>query len=303
MLGYFCIRIITFYSTAYFIAPKFFHIKKWPIGLLRILLFFAFITAFRFILEFHLFIPYLDFHNYKGETPEIFEYIKNCLRNILHTYFYHGFVFYILSEWYINNKKQKELEKEKIASELAFLKSQINPHFLFNTLNDIYSLTYHKSPTAPNAILKLSELLRYMLKESDGKFADLQREIDYLKNVIELNQIGQKGAAYVDFDIKGEIHKQQIAPLILISFVENAFKHGVINNPEDPVKIKIEINYEQLIFMVENLKNEDHKDPTSGIGLNNVRRRLDLIYPEKHTLAIKEDNHYFMVSLKIELND
>ncbi len=300
MLGYFCIRIITFYSTAYFIAPKFFHLKKWPIGLLRILLFFAFITAFRFILEFHLFIPYLDFHNYKGETPEIFEYIKNCLRNILHTYFYHGFVFYILSEWYINNKKRRELENEKTFAELAFLKSQINPHFLFNTLNDIYALTYGKSPQAPDAILKLSDLLRYMLKESDHTFADLQKEVDYIKNVIELHQIGQKGVAYIDFEIDGEIHTQQIAPLILINFVENAFKHGIVDDFSNPILIKLVINPLQLIFTVTNLKNHAIKDKTVGIGLSNVKRRLALIYPDKHTLDVKDKLNIFSVFLKIE---
>ncbi len=302
-LGYFCIRIITFYSTAYFIAPKLFDYKKWPIGLLRIVFFLVFITFFRFVLEFHLFLPYLDFHNYSGETPEIVEYTRNCLQNIYKTHFYHGFVFYILSQWYINSKKQKELENEKLASELAFLKSQINPHFLFNTLNDIYALAYHKSPEASNAVLKLSELLRYMLKDSDGTFADLKKEVDYLKNAIELHQIGQKGKAYINFEIEGEIHNQKVAPLILINFLENAFKHGVVDNPSNPIQIKLEIKGNHLLFIASNLKNHDHKDTTGGIGLTNVRRRLDLIYPEKHKLEIEENDRNFIVSLKIELND
>jgi hypothetical protein len=299
-LGYFISDIISFYFTAAVIAPLFLKHKNWIKGSLAVLLLFALIPAYRYILEYHFFLPYLDFDNYHGNTPTIAWYIKNSISYTFYRHFIYGLVYFIVAEWFNHTRKQKELEKEKIAAELAFLKSQINPHFLFNTLNDIYALTYRQSAKAPYAVLKLSELLRYMLKESDEKFTDLQNEIDYLKNVIELHEIGQKGEAYIDFEIEGNVNRQQIAPLILINFVENAFKHGVIDNPIHSVKIKLIVNGNHLIFTVSNLKNQDQKDVTGGIGLTNVKRRLDLIYPDKHTLHINEKDDTFTVSLKIE---
>lgn len=298
-LGYIFSGIVSFYSTAYLIAPAFLG-KKWLKGTLYLLLLAAFIPSYRYLIEFHIFLPYLGFDNYFGKLPAIDWYIKNSLLYTFYSYFVYAFIYFIVTEWYSNYRKQKELEKEKLAAELAFLKSQINPHFLFNTLNDIYALTYRKSDEAQDAVLKLAELLRYMLKESDGKFADLQKEINYLQNVIDLFQIGQKGKAAIEFTVTGEINNQQIAPLILINFVENAFKHGVIDNAAQPIQIKINVNNQEMTFEISNLKNADHKDQTTGIGLANVKRRLELIYPNKHWLEIKDETAIFRVILKIK---
>ena len=214
------------------------------------------------------------------------------------------YVFFSLAISYVNaffetQQKQEALEKEQAVTELAYLKSQINPHFLFNTLNDIYALTYQQAKEAPEAVLKLSALLRYMLKESNDKFALIGKEIDYLKNVIELFEIGQKGKAFIKLEIKGTVDQQQIAPLILINFVENAFKHGVINDPENPIQIMMSITADHLDFKVSNKKNHDQKDQTGGIGLTNVQRRLALIYPEKYQLQIMDENDTFTVTLKL----
>lgn len=298
-LGYLSSGIISFYTSANLIAPSFLG-KKWLKGILFTFLLFVFIPAYRYLLEFHFFLPYFGFDNYFGKTPDMHWYIKNSILYTFYSYFIYGFIYFIVTEWYSNNRKQKELEKEKITAELAFLKSQINPHFLFNTLNDIYALTYRKSNEAPDAVLKLSDLLRYMLKESDDKFADLQKEINYLKNVIDLFQIGQKGLAHIDFEVEGQVDKQQIAPLILINFVENAFKHGVIDKPNHPVQIKIKISVNEMSFKINNKKNEDYKDKTVGIGLANVKRRLELIYPDQHWLEINDETDTFTVELKIK---
>jgi two-component system LytT family sensor kinase len=299
-LGYVSMNVITFYVAAKIIAPLIFKSRKWIKAILFTLLFFAFLPAYRYLLEYKLFLPHLGFDNYRGNHPEPFWYIKNLILYAIYSYFLYGFIYFIIADWYENSRNQKELEKEKIIAELAFLKSQINPHFLFNTLNDIYSLTYHQSKEAPNAVLKLSELLRYMLKESDEKLAALSKEITYLKNVIELQRIGQKGIAHVDFEIDGRIDAQQIAPLILINFVENAFKHGIFNDPRFPIKIKLSITNEYLYFMVKNRKNDDIKDRGTGIGLKNVSRRLSLIYPEKHTLKITDEITDFTIELHIK---
>jgi len=217
-----------------------------------------------------------------------------------YVYIFFSIAISYVGEYFETQKKQQELEKEQAITELAYLKSQINPHFLFNTLNDIYSLTYQKAEMAPEAVLKLSELLRYMLKESNDRFASVEREINYLKNVVELFEIGQKGSAYIDLEINGDYKNKKIAPLILINFIENAFKHGIVSDPKNPVRIKLYINESDFDFEVFNKKNKDYKDKTGGIGLTNVQRRLALIYPDRHKLEIIDENDTFTVHLNIE---
>jgi two-component system LytT family sensor kinase len=217
-----------------------------------------------------------------------------------YVYIFFSIAISYVGEYFETQKKQQELEKEQAITELAYLKSQINPHFLFNTLNDIYSLTYQKAEMAPEAVLKLSELLRYMLKESNDMFAPVEREITYLKNVVELYEIGQKGIAYINLEINGDYKDREIAPLILINFIENAFKHGIVNDPENPIKIKLSINENNFDFEVFNRKNKDYKDKTGGIGLTNVQRRLALIYADRHELRIIDENDTFTVHLNIK---
>ncbi|MEJ5994585.1 histidine kinase [Pedobacter sp. Du54] len=299
-LGYLSMNIFAFYMTANLIAPLYLKYRKWAKGIGCMFLLFCIQPIYRYLLEYHFFLPYLNFDNYNGNTPTTLWYIKNIVLYTFYSYFIYGFVYFIIMEWYTNNRKRITLENEKTVAELAFLKSQINPHFLFNTLNDIYALTYYQSPQAPSAVLKLSALLRYMLKESDDHFTDLQKEIEYLRNVIELHKIGQKGSAYVNFEIEGIVENQQIAPLILINFVENAFKHGIDDDFSNPILIKLVLNPLHLIFSVSNLKNHSNKDKTVGIGLTNVKRRLALIYPEKHVLDVKDEANSFSIILKIE---
>jgi LytS/YehU family sensor histidine kinase len=191
-------------------------------------------------------------------------------------------------DWFLNEKVRKNLENEKLIAELAFLKSQINPHFLFNSLNNIYSLTYQKSDKASEAVMKLSEIMRYMLQESNEPTVKLSREIRYLENYIELQKLRFKSKAYIDFIITGDIAEQSIAPLILIAFVENAFKHGDVSDASSPIRIRIEIANNILQFELWNKKSGQNKDETSGIGLNNVRRRLELLYTQRYTLSINE---------------
>ena len=300
VLAYFSTSILTFYFTAYLVAPAFFG-TKWVKGIGYTLLFFIVSTAYRYCIEFYVLLPSIGFHNYKGHDPEFFYYVKNNVSYVLYSNFIYGFIFFLATEWYKNNRKQKELEKEKIIAELSFLKSQINPHFLFNTLNDIYTLTYQKSNVAPDALLKLSDLLRYMIKDSGDDQSLLEKEVAYLNNVIELHSIGQKGAVYIDFSVDGTIGNQKIAPLILINFIENAFKHGVADDPAHPIKITLFSDLSAVTFSVVNKKNTSIKDHTGGIGLSNVRRRLELIYPGKHQLEITNQEDIFNIELKIEL--
>jgi LytS/YehU family sensor histidine kinase len=203
------------------------------------------------------------------------------------------------NDWFLNERIQRELENQRLSAELSFLRSQINPHFLFNSLNSIYSLAYQQSETTPEAILKLSEIMRYMLYECNDNKVDLSKELAYLQNYIDLQKIRLGSCAAVNFEVKGNVTNQQIVPLLLISFIENAFKHGVANNPDTPITIHMDVDAEKLNFKVTNKKHSFNKDDTGGIGLNNVQRRLDILYPGKYKLTI--DNGIDTYSCELSL--
>jgi len=204
-------------------------------------------------------------------------------------------------DWFLNERIQRDLENQRLSAELSFLRSQINPHFLFNSLNSIYSLAYQRSETTPEAILKLSEIMRYMLYECNDNKVDLGKELTYLKNYIDLQMIRLGSRAFVDFEINGTISNQQIVPLLLISFIENAFKHGVANNPDTPIRIRMDVNAERLDFRIENKKHNFNKDDAGGIGLHNVKRRLDILYPGKYQMTINNDTDTYTCKLSLYL--
>jgi hypothetical protein len=204
-------------------------------------------------------------------------------------------------DWFLNERIQRDLENQRLTAELAFLKSQINPHFLFNSLNTIYSLAYQRSETTPEAVLKLSEIMRYMLYECNDNKVDLVKEIQYLQNYIDLQKIRFGSKAFIDFKVEGNVENQQIVPLMLIAFIENGFKHGVANNPMTPIRLLIDVDEAHLHFYMQNKKHSNNRDPSGGIGLNNVKRRLDLLYPGKYNLDIKDEPGTYTVELSLVL--
>jgi len=204
-------------------------------------------------------------------------------------------------DWFSNIRIQRSLETEKKDMELQFLKSQLNPHFLFNSLNNIYSLAYQKSDKTADAILKLSEIMRYMIYESNDSWVALSKEIEYVQSYIELQKLRFKDGASVVLTLNGEIDNQQILPLVLISFVENAFKHGVANDPTDPIRINIIANQKILHFSITNKKNNANKDRVGGVGLNNVERRLQLLYPERYKLNIVNSATHYTSELMLDI--
>jgi hypothetical protein len=204
-------------------------------------------------------------------------------------------------DWFLNERKQRDLENQRLSAELAFLKSQINPHFLFNSLNSIYSLAYQRSEMTPDAILKLAEIMRYMLYESNDNKVDLEKELQYLQSYIDLQKIRFGNKAYIDFKVQGKVDKQQIAPLLLVAFVENAFKHGVANNPLAPIRLLIEVDDAHLHFFMQNKKHANNRDTLGGIGLNNVQRRLNLLYPGKYNLVVNDEPDTYTVELSLVL--
>jgi two-component system LytT family sensor kinase len=204
-------------------------------------------------------------------------------------------------DWFLNERIQRDLENQRLSAELSFLKSQINPHFLFNSLNSIYSLAYQKSDTTPEAILKLSEIMRYMLYECNDNKVELTKELQYLQNYIDLQKIRFGNKAFIDFEVTGEVTNQHIVPLLLISFIENAFKHGIANDALAPIKLKINLEDGHLYFFIQNKKHTHNRDSSGGIGLANVRRRLDLLYPGKYNLDIRDEADTYTCQLSLVL--
>ncbi|MDR6785902.1 two-component system LytT family sensor kinase [Pedobacter africanus] len=204
-------------------------------------------------------------------------------------------------DWFGSERIQRDLVSEKRDMELQFLKSQLNPHFLFNSLNNIYSLAYQKSDKTADAILKLSEIMRYMIYESNDSWVSLSKEITYVQSYIELQKLRFKDGAAVEFTVNGEIDDQPVVPLILISFVENAFKHGVANDPKDPIRINIIANQKILHFSISNKKNKHNKDQMGGVGLNNVERRLQLLYPDRYKLNIVNSATHYTSELMLDI--
>ncbi len=228
-------------------------------------------------------------------------------QTLISTFLTNGFFVFLSTvykftvDWFFNEREKSDLEKQSLTAELAFLKSQINPHFLFNSLNNIYSLAYQKSDATPDAILKLSEIMRYMLYESNDNRVSLEKEITYLKSYIELQKLRFRGNVHVTLEVEGQINNQQILPLILISFVENAFKHGLATDEKWPIYINISVFEDKLLFTIKNRKSNLNKDQTGGIGMVNVKRRLDLSYPGNYKLTIenKEEDYYSELYLNL----
>lgn len=199
----------------------------------------------------------------------------------------------------------QELEAKQSKAELEFLKSQINPHFLFNSLNGIYSLTMDNPEKAGEAILTLSDLLRYNLESSKNKFVTLNRELEFLDNYIQLESMRLGDNCTINLTKKGEFQSKAIAPLILIPFVENCFKHGIgADKSNNYIHISISLEDNKLTFNTENRiasSRMNNNKESIKIGIENVKRRLEMIYPNRYKLDLLSDHNLFKVQLQIEL--
>ncbi|MBV1922473.1 MAG: histidine kinase, partial [Flavobacteriaceae bacterium] len=251
-----------------------------------------------------LFINHEDLHPIFREREGMlnrFKYIFPIIFNT--TFIIIGTSIRMYEEWNNNEKKNKEIETVKNLSIIEGLKSQINPHFLFNSLNSIYALTTKKSNNAPEAVITLSELMRYMLYQTNNDYVLLSKELEYISNYIKLQRLRIASNENVTINIHGSISDQKIKPLLLISFIENAFKYGTDYKGNTAVKICINVNENTLIFNCDNLVGDIQKtDDNSGIGIKNTRNRLELLYPENYTLKVEEEDNMFKVNLILKLN-
>lgn len=293
---------LLFYLNYYYLVPKLYFTKKFVayffilFSLLLIFLFmpgdlFSFGNSIRFR-------P--PNHHPSFPPPEQNPVFNRHFRHIFFPFLMLVFLSLILKI----QSRLKESEGKKLTAELLLLKAQINPHFLFNTLNGIYALALERSEKTPSAILRLSGLMRYVTTEATNDWVPLEKELNYIVDYVELQLLRLGETIEVDFSIKNESNGRVIAPLILISFIENAFKHGI--GPSGEAKIRIEISADQNEL---SLKTSNQIFPNSsaleweknGLGINNTSERLQRIYAGKHKLEIKDMDQSFQVDLKINL--
>ena len=297
MGSYVLLQAVTFYVGYLLIFPHLMRParRRWlPLALLGAV---ALFIVLRYAIEQVLYPAVLGFGNYAPGTRLSYYILDN-------SYFALPPLGVSAAVWGFENAlrqahENEQLRQEKTQAELAFLKTQINPHFLYNTLNYLYYLALPVSDKLAGAVLRLSELMRYTLQDApDGQVA-LSKELEYLRSYVELYRLRFGEAFFVCFELRGEPVGQHLAPLLLIPFVENALKHGIVNEPQRPVRICLQAGPGRLAFEVRNAVSSHQKDATSGIGLENVRRRLALLYPDRHRLEISQAGGEFRTRLEL----
>lgn len=213
----------------------------------------------------------------------------------------------VMEQHSASEKRQKELEKEKLNSELAFLKNQVSPHFFFNTLNNIYALIEVNSKDAQEAVLKLSKLMRYLLYESEQGLTGLDNEINFMNHYIDLMKLRLSPKVELQVDLPSENTNKKVPPLLFIPFIENAFKHGISYREKSFIHISLTIENGEIAFKCKNsLGKQSEEKPVenhSGIGLENVKKRLNLLFPGKHKLDINQTKNEYSVNLEITTNN
>lgn len=207
----------------------------------------------------------------------------------------------IMHQWQMTERRAMQAEADKASAELSFLKAQINPHFLFNTLNNIYTLTLMKDDNAPDSIIKLSNIMRYVTDDAMEDFVPLQSEVDCINDYIELQRLRLGQNTEVDLDVSGGIERKKIPPLILMTFVENVFKYGLSKHHKSAIIIKLKGDDTGISFFCQNRIFPDTVEKhRAGIGLRNTKQRLDYLYPGKYLLDINTDNELFTVKLRLQ---
>ncbi len=295
------VDIIAAYFTVYYLLPKFLFKKRYVSFAIIFLVSAVVAIVLQRVLLYYISYPYF--------YPEAMSKLKSFWHI---NPFYSFFNIYtvvslfavikLMKYWYKNQQLKNELEKKNRNSELALLRTQLNPHFLFNTLNNIDALITSDQEKASDAVIKLSEIMRFTLYEANTDRISLDKELNYLENYISLQQLRLKNPYFVKFDKSVDCSGKVIAPMLFIPFVENAFKHGLKNIVAPGIEIELSCEKDTLKFEVVNrysLIEEQNKDNTSGIGLANTKKRLELLYPDKHKLEIRKSAGIFKVNLEI----
>ena len=246
---------------------------------------------------------YLIFYDNRPGNPNSFfdQYMIHLVSFVL-PFAFLAWLARITENLVINSFQKEQLEKQAVENELYYLKSQINPHFLFNTLNNIHTLVYKQAPAAPDAVMQLASLMRYMIYESNAPTVPLSREMEYLQDYVGLQQLRYKQSPVVDLKIVGDTGACNIAPLLFIHLIENAYKHSPSTLSPGDIEVLVEVKDDTLSFSVKNpvgKRISNKLDEPGGIGLSNARKRLALLYPDRHELDIYNAGESFALVLKI----
>ena len=299
----FLVMVSMYYVNYFILTPRLLFRKKY----------FAFYSILLFFVSLLLFVPEVD-HLFSGPPtqnqlnssnsyqiegiPSPVEYLLHFSRFELQIFFM-GILVLIFSTYMSTIQRLREAEAGKTKAELSFLKAQINPHFLFNTLNSIYSLAYQKSDRTAPAIIKLSGLMRHVISDSTKEFVSLSKEVEYISNYIELQKLRLTSTTHVSFNTSGNLEEKEIAPMILLPFIENAFKYGSNTEQLSEIKIILSVIGNAIQFEVSNtIVNQQHV-ASEGIGVGNSRERLELVYPGHYLLNISNSEHLYTVTLHI----
>lgn len=250
-------------------------------------------------------VHYIDQPHHEGEYRTYLVLIRVLFTTLVFTIiFIVSTGMRIVKEWYQAERLADDIRHEKAITELSLLKGQINPHFLFNTLNNIYSLSVKKSDDAPQAVMMLADMMRYVLSDAQSEHVRLDKDLEHINEYIKLQKLRLTDKVRISYSIQGGTDDYEIAPLMLMPFVENAFKYGISTHEESTITIDIRIEDGNLSARIVNrvVANTMPLQKTTGTGLANVRRRLELLYPGRHTLTINPDeNGNYSVYLHIKL--
>ena len=293
------INISTFYLNYLYIMKRFFDVKMLSKFLIGFILIFAFFITFRYLLEEVLFLHLFGTGNYfEGTTIQyyIFDNLHWASAPI-----FASTIIWIVINFIRTLQKEVVLNEEKKKAEIQFLKSQINPHFIFNTLNNIYSMVFLKSEKALPAIEKLSEIMRFTTYETQKEQIPIGSEIKYIESFIDLERIRNTKEIHIQLLTEIENENQMLPPYLILPFIENCIKHGILDDEKNPVLFSIKSDDKKLIIDVENKINNKLKDTHSGIGLSNLRKRLAHYFPNTYQFEIINDGVNFKSHLEIEL--
>lgn len=308
LLGY-LLTIGFFYLSYFYLIPEFYFKKRYFLFFAFGILCYLLNTALPNLLNF----VYTDVpptgslqHHFSPADPHMGPPHNHDQRDVIahltHNFLRFAVVFFIALLLKIN-EQYKKTKKEKTEAELAYLKTQINPHFLFNTLNTIYSLAVERSAETAQAVVKLSGMMRYVLKETTKEYIPLEAELEYIDSYIDLQKDRFDDTIRLSYTVSGDPTGKRIAPLLLIPFIENAFKHGINPEADSVVNVCIDIKQDELKMIVtNNVVPVQGDEPKSGIGIENTRGRLAMLYPAAHRLSVTEQNGIFIVELSLHLS-
>lgn len=290
------VLLSTFYINYFFLIPRYLLKERYVPYFIFLLLAIAVVLS---VSGGIFFLPDLNEDTFEKTNPIVEKIIPVIIINAISLWF----LALVTSILWMGYHRLKQTESERLSAQIASLKSQINPHFLFNTLNNIYATAIDTAPKAADMVDKLSEMMRYTMRDIQQDFVLLEDEINYSNNFVELQKMRLDRSVILEYESPEKLPPYQVAPMLLIPFIENAFKHGVNSEQKSYIKIQITLNRTELQLTVVNNKVVVQKETSerSGLGIENTKHRLNLTYPGKHLLIIKDTPKTFSVSLHIDL--